>query len=868
MRPLNLFLKMAVMGGVESAVQLHIDRGDDLNARDSNGLTLLMLLAAKNKTAMCRFLLDAGADPSLLDPLGRTAHLIAIAAGAQQAADILKPNTFVPHNSEVPLTDKALASNTSAIPSKEEMNEAELLDTSSMEKGAHTPAVLFSANVLIKCDDYSVDLSEWVPEDELPPPEADPSLAAEASAIQTAISAHDPVDSSADWDDVDAFLPEHSVPFARKDNLEARERLRLILLRAIREGSVPDMEVESLSMNEDGNANPEFKELLTLVINDLGSELDERFEYATHNEDFSVYVSPEETAEEEEVIDNAMRLIDSAASRRTEPLRIYLRDFQKIKLITGEEEVILSRRMEEQHKRALDALANWPRGIKLILDAGQSVQAQKRTISSISMVAIEKQPDLDNASTEMLHLSPDESISDNAEEEMDGPLSSSDKSATAFLDALLHLSVLAESPFSPYPNDEIRRQLDLLRLHNSFLFELINPALADEDRAACEFSTAMKCYMQAREQMATANLKLVFHIAKKFLYSGLPLDDLAQEGNIGLMKAVERFDWRRGYKFSTYATWWIRQQIGRSIADSSRTIRIPVHIYEKLQRLSKEAQTFEEETGRPPEPEEIAARLGITVRSLETLERVPPDPIPIDEYFNDKLIDPCAINNTVSPDPFDTCAESRFRQTVSDVISTLKPQEEKVLRLRFGIGIGSALTLEEVGVTYDLTRERIRQIEAKALRRLRSQKKLNQLSLAFLGNSYPEDSAPVKAVKGGDENQVLADAMADAITGSTTMNPAPQTFREMEIESFHDEKISSVTPEPTTFIPQAVQSKSLDRLLSQIEDAGIRVVDERAEASGKIWVEVTNTTDARYRKLIRKMLVIGFAFLPGKGFWK
>ncbi|RBJ75467.1 RNA polymerase sigma factor RpoD, partial [Pseudomonas sp. MWU12-2534b] len=206
--------------------------------------------------------------------------------------------------------------------------------------------------------------------------------------------------------------------------------------------------------------------------------------------------------------------------------------------------------------------------------------------------------------------------------------------------------------------------------------------------------------------------------AKKYRYSGEPLDDLAQEGNIGLLKAVERFDWRRGFKFSTYATWWIRQQIGRHLADKCRTVRVPVHVYEKAQRLSRETQALESETGRAPELHEIAARLNMAVHKVAELQRLAPEPLPIHELPIDELIAVEVQSDFVSPDPMDIVSKSELLETIDKLLSTLKPREEQTLRLRFGIGVEEALTLEEIGCQYGVTRERVRQIEVAALRNL------------------------------------------------------------------------------------------------------------------------------------------------------
>lgn len=871
MPPLNPFFKMAVMAGVQSAVQLHIDRGDDINARDSNGLTLLMLSAAKNKAAMCRLLLNAGADSALLDPAGRTAHAISIAANAQQAVEVLNPPAVFPEPLKIPEPAQASVIDNAPILLTDYASIAEpTFEVASAEESTQPTIAAPIPHLILENSEEGFSLFDWEPEEERLPPELDPVLVAEASAAQAAISAHEPIDSSADWDDVDAFLPDQSAPFMRKDDVEAREHLRLLFLRAYREGSVPSMEIESLSMNADGSANPEFEALLTLVVNDLGAEVDERFEYATPDEDFTIFVSPQESEGEEERIDNAMHFIDSAASRRTEPLRIYLKDFQKIRLISGDEEVALAQRMEHQHKRALDALALWPYGIEQVLAAGRLVQAKKRTLFSMSMGPLEPQPELDDTNDEPVVVTVAENSGDDIDEEAEESAATSDNAASLFFDALLRLRESVTNSVSAGGTDEIREHLDSLRLNTSLLFGLVKVAATDAHESANAFVAAMASYLQAREQMAAANLKLAFYIAKKYLYSGEPLDDLTQEANIGLMKAVERFDWRRGYKFSTYATWWIRQQVSRAVADTVRTIRIPVHVHEKLQRLSKETRAFESETGRSPEPAEIAERLGISLRNLETIERVPQEPTPIDDEFDEGLIDASAYDSLVSPDPFESCAESQFCQAVDSVISTLKRKEEKVTRLRFGIGVNNSFTLEEVGVAYGVTRERIRQIEAKSLQKLRNPVHSDQLLFAFSGSVPVRAKKPPSVEVSANEVHESDDAIMEAIIADID-----QTYKIDLSSGINEDPINHVeTPSPnesqesSAFIQLPATSKSLGRLLSQMEDAGVRVLDDRQGTSGKIWVNVADTSGGQYRKLVRKLLAVGFEFSPGKGYWK
>ena len=298
------------------------------------------------------------------------------------------------------------------------------------------------------------------------------------------------------------------------------------------------------------------------------------------------------------------------------------------------------------------------------------------------------------------------------------------ETSTRWLDKHIKAKKRYSAPLAKFKDEVERRQNKLKDLEG--LFHVLISEIKEINR---EVSIGEAKARRAKKEMVEANLRLVISIAKKYTNRGLQFLDLIQEGNIGLMKAVDKFEYRRGYKFSTYATWWIRQAITRSIADQARTIRIPVHMIETINKLNRISRQMLQEMGRAPTPEELAVRMEMPEDKVRKVLKIAKEPIsmetPIGDDEDSHLGD--FIEDTSVSSPIDSATTESLRETTHSVLAQLTPREAKVLRMRFGIDMNTDHTLEEVGKQFDVTRERIRQIEAKALRKLRHPSRSEQL---------------------------------------------------------------------------------------------------------------------------------------------
>lgn len=748
-RPLSRLLKLAVMAGVESAVRMHISRGDDLDARDPTGKTPLMLAAMRDRAAICTILLDAGVDPTLRDASGADALATAQTAGAAAAAaaisawciahdqGALRETCTAPPEVTARAKDSAGVCTAHAEePTAITVNTCST-DPARTRRDTHEEGQLDfqvdqdTAIVVASSTDFEIDAlfepGEWAAIDEDIEPERDGTSVEAAVAIHEAITKHVPIDTWSDWADFEIQLPSLAERVRSSDAIDEHAALRTLLLRAIREGSVPASLVEETWQKQEISQHETTNALLCQVINDLAAEIDERDEFSGPFDSFVVHIDPVESSDEEESIDSAIAFLEELAAHTNDPMRMFMREAHRQKMISADEEINLAKTMEIFLQEAVSALSNWPNGIRKVLYTGQQVRAGAVALSILFTGNRDEVPSLDQTAKDGAGVAPFgskavdaiESARETDSNELDdyeinyNPNTEDDRKR--LYEALSNLESLVNSTRGKAPSSQhVQAALESLQLARGFLVSLADEERNDKSAASVKFRDSIDHYLAARDRFALANLRLVFSIAKKYMGNGLLIDDLLQDGHIGLLKAVDKFDWRRGYKFSTMATWWIRQQISRAVADTSRTIRLPVHVHEMVQRLHAEARTIETCHSRQPTDAELADRLGIKAPKIQALVSASIPPISIDDLDQAEPDDDSGPSN-----PVNTVFASQLRGELDQLLACLDSKSAKIIRLRFGIDIDDPLTLDEVGNMYGVTRERIRQIEAKALKKLR-----------------------------------------------------------------------------------------------------------------------------------------------------
>jgi RNA polymerase primary sigma factor len=697
--PLSRLFRMAVLNGANAAVSLHLRRGEDVNARDDLGRSPLMLAASRGHRETCTLLLEMGADPWLMDNEGKSALVI---AGESHQADIESMlRAFITSSEGTLVPDESQGPGAAAHGTSEDHTEGEF------------------------------DLSVWEEEHDSPPPPADPSCLVQVSETQKYISRHTPIDTDEDWSDIDVYFPEYLLAHQRKSlhlDTETLEAIRKLILAGLVEGRIPAALIGAV-IPRDSDADSELRSTIQRTLRFVLGEVGVLVEGVPAGLDILELPESAVNDRDERLTDEALDFFTSVISQGEDLKAHYFHDISPKKLLSREEEQELGASMEQGMEAILSAIARCPSAVATVIALGRRIAQGEVALDSVPVPG-----EMTRNETGQVPEEADNQHDEDPEDEKDRVKITAAVAPQEFLTRIatieylyIRLSKTGAGAEAVKLCDALTQEFAALGLSPLSIDQLCDiverePSIGD---ARPLMASGIEKVCKAKHTLIEANLRLVIWVAQK--YGGLPFMDLVQEGNIGLMKAVDRFDYRRGNKFSTYAHWWIRQSITRAIAETSRIIRLPVHVNERLTKVQRFVQATEDRTGILPEVDEIAAALDMTVQDASRLLTLLKESVASDTTFDTRRHIVEQIPDTTSPGPEDAVHRESLRVLIGNLLESLSDREAFVIRMRFGIDCDDEHTLEEIGNVMGVSRERIRQLETQALKKLQHPTRVKQL---------------------------------------------------------------------------------------------------------------------------------------------